>query len=140
MHEIKNEKVINYSMCFIYACLVIFFIAHLPVVFISVLAVICAWNFYLTYNNKPKPNSILANILAGAALVLMLLSVGMSDTVILFVAMLMLSSLFKLLQAKTKKHYHIITTLTFFSLSSVYLFNQSILTTLAVSGLYIRAL
>ncbi|MFL3650968.1 MAG: transglutaminaseTgpA domain-containing protein [Pseudoalteromonas sp.] len=137
MHEIKNEKVINYSMCFIYACLVIFFIAHLPVVFISVLAVICAWNFYLTYNNKPKPNSILANILAGAALVLMLLSVGMSDTVILFVAMLMLSSLFKLLQAKTKKHYHIITTLTFFSLSSVYLFNQSILTTLAVSGLYI---
>ncbi|MEL0632606.1 DUF3488 and transglutaminase-like domain-containing protein [Pseudoalteromonas carrageenovora] len=137
MHEIKNEKVINYSMCFIYACLIIFFIAHLPVVFISVLAVICAWNFYLTYNNKPKPNSILANILAGAALVLMLFSVGMSDTVILFVAMLMLSSLFKLLQAKTKKHYHVITTLTFFSLSSVYLFNQSILTTLTVSGLYI---
>ena len=61
----------------------------------------------------------------------------MSDTVILFVAMLLLASLFKLLQAKTKKHYHVITTLTFFSLSSVYLFNQSILTTLTVSGLYI---
>ena len=137
MNIIKNEKVINFSLCFIYACLIIFFIAHLPIVFISVLTILCVWNFYITTTNKSKPNAWLANILAGAALGLMIYSVGMSDTVILFVAMLLLSSIFKLLQAKTKKHYHIITTLTFFSLSAVYLFNQSIVTTLVVSGLYI---
>jgi len=137
MGILKNEKVINYSLCFIYACLIVFFIAHLPLVFVGVLALICAWNFFITLSNKPKPNGWLANILAGASLGLMLYTVGMSDTVILFVAMLLLASLFKLLQAKTKKHYHVITTLTFFSLSSVYLFNQSILTTLTVSSLYI---
>jgi len=137
MSIIKNEKVINYSLSFIYACLIVFFIAHLPLVFVGVLALICTWNFYITLSNKPKPNAWLANILAGVSLVLMLYTIGMSDTVILFVAMLLLASLFKLLQAKTKKHYHVITTLTFFSLSSVYLFNQSILTTLTVSGLYI---
>lgn len=137
MTAIKNIKVINYSLCFIYSCLVVFFIAHLPIVFISVLALLCAWNFYVTISNKTKPNAWLANALAALALGLMLFSVGFSDTVILFVAMLLLSSLFKLLQAKTKKHYHVITTLTFFSLSAVYLFNQSILTTLVVSSLYI---
>ncbi|MGO2562242.1 MAG: hypothetical protein ACTH7I_00120, partial [Pseudoalteromonas nigrifaciens] len=36
MTAIKNIKVINYSLCFIYSCLVVFFIAHLPIVFISV--------------------------------------------------------------------------------------------------------
>ena len=137
MDIIKNEKVINYSLSFIYACLIVFFVPHLPLVFVGVLTLICAWNFYITLSNKPKPNAWLANILAGVSLGLMLYTVGMSDTVILFVAMLLLASLFKLLQAKTKKHYHVITTLTFFSLSSVYLFNQSILTTLTVSGLYI---
>ena len=135
MDILKNEKVINYSLSFIYACLIVFFVSHLPLVFVGVLSLICAWNFYITLSNKPKPNAWLANILAGVSLVLMLYTIGMSDTVILFVAMLLLASLFKLLQAKTKKHYHVITTLTFFSLSSVYLFNQSILTTLTVSGL-----
>ena len=137
MDILKNEKVINYSLSFIYACLIVFFVSHLPLVFVGVLSLICAWNFYITLSNKPKPNAWLANILAGVSLGLMLYIVGMSDTVILFVAMLLLASLFKLLQAKTKKHYHVITTLTFFSLSSVYLFNQSILTTLTVSSLYI---
>lgn len=137
MDILKNEKVINYSLSFIYACLIVFFVSHLPLVFVGVLSLICAWNFYITLSNKPKPNAWLANILAGVSLGLMLYTVGMSDTVILFVAMLLLASLFKLLQAKTKKHYHVITTLTFFSLSSVYLFNQSILTTLTVSCLYI---
>ena len=137
MIELKNEKVINLSLCFIYACLVIFFTSHLPLPFISVLAGLCLWNAFITGKNIAKPNAWLANILAAGALGLMVFTIGMSDTVILFVAMLLLSSLFKLLQAKNKKHYHVITTLTFFSLSSVYLFSQTIVTTLTVSGLYI---
>ncbi|WP_405600500.1 MULTISPECIES: transglutaminaseTgpA domain-containing protein [unclassified Pseudoalteromonas] len=137
MNNIKNEKIVNFSLCFIYAFLIVFFIAHLPIAFVSVLATLCVWNFVIAFRNTKKPNAWLANILAGFSLVVMIYSVGMSDTVILFVAMLLLSSIFKLLQAKTKKHYHIIITLTFFSLSSAYLFNQSIITTLVVSGLFI---
>jgi protein-glutamine gamma-glutamyltransferase len=137
MNAIKNSKKINFALSFIYACLIVFFITHLPVIFISVLALLCVWNFYLTLSNKPKPNAWLANVLAGSILILMLYSLDMGDTITLFVAMLLLSSLFKLLQAKKKKHYHVIITLTFFSLSAVYLFNQSILATILVSGLYI---
>ena len=137
MIELKNEKVINFSLCFIYACLVLFFIAHLPLPFISVLAGLCLWNAVITSKNIVKPNAWLANILAAGALGLMIFTIGMSDTVILFVAMLLLSSLFKLLQAKNKKHYQVITTLTFFSLSSVYLFSQTIFTTAVVSFLYV---
>ena len=137
MIELKNEKVINFSLCFIYACLVLFFTAHLPLPFISVLAGLCLWNAVITAKNIAKPNAWLANILAAGALGLMIFTIGMSDTVILFVAMLLLSSLFKLLQAKNKKHYQVITTLTFFSLSSVYLFSQTIFTTAVVSFLYV---
>ena len=100
MIELKNEKVINFSLCFIYACLVLFFTAHLPLPFISVLAGLFLWNAVITAQNIVKPNAWLANILAAGALGLMIFTIGMSDTVILFVAMLLLSSLFKLLQAK----------------------------------------
>ena len=52
---------------------------------------------------KQKPNAWLANGLAAIALIIMLSSIGFKDTVVLFVAMLLLSCVFKLLQAKTKQ-------------------------------------
>lgn len=137
MSKFKNENAVNYVLCFIYGCLTLFFIPHLPILFLTVLATLCFWNTRVIFANKNKPAANVANILAGCSLGLMFYSIGMSDTVLLFVAMLLLASLFKLLQAKTKKHYQVITTLTFFSLSSVYLFNQDILITLAVSSLFI---
>lgn len=111
--------------------------AELTPAFTLVLAALCLWNFILTLMNKSKPNALLANILAGLCLVLLLYDIGFSDTVTLFVAMLILSSLFKLLQAKSKKHYQTIVLLSFFSLSTVYLFSQSIIATLSVSTLYV---
>lgn len=137
MNEIKNQKVINFSLSFIYLGLVSFFIEHLPLPFIVMLSLLCSWNIYLTIKQKHKPNTWLANSLAAIALVIMLLTIGVKDTVVLFVAMLLLSCVFKLLQAKTKQHYQLIITLTFFSLSAVYLFSQSIFTTLVISSLYI---
>ncbi|XQF93764.1 hypothetical protein ACOBV9_08940 [Pseudoalteromonas espejiana] len=102
MADMLNIRAINLAMSFIYACLFAFYLAHMPVFFVGVLALLCVWNFYLTLTNKAKPNGWLANILAGFALILMIYTLGMGDTVILFVAMLLLSSIFKLLQAKTK--------------------------------------
>jgi transglutaminase-like putative cysteine protease len=137
MSEIKNVKSINMTLNVLYGCLIIFFINHLAVGFVSVLALLCVWNTYITIKHKPKPSSWFANSLAALSLLLMFYTVGFSDTVSLFVAMLLLSSLFKLLQAKTKQHYHAITTLSFFSLSAVYLFDQGVITTLVVSSLFI---
>ena len=137
MNEIKNQRVINFSLSFIYLGLVSFFIEHLPLPFIIMLSVLCGWNIYLTLKHKQKPNAWLANGLAVVALIIMLSSIGFKDTVVLFVAMLLLSCVFKLLQAKTKQHYQLIITLTFFSLSAVYLFSQTIFTTLIISTLYI---
>lgn len=137
MNEIKNQRVINFSLSFIYLGLVSFLIEHLPLPFIIMLSVLCGWNIYLTLKHKQKPNAWLANGLAVVALIIMLSSIGFKDTVVLFVAMLLLSCVFKLLQAKTKQHYQLIITLTFFSLSAVYLFSQTIFTTLIISTLYI---
>ena len=137
MAELLNYRAINLAMSFIYACLFAFYLSHMPILFIGVLSLLCLWNVYLTLTNNPKPNAWLANVLAGLALILMIYTIGIGDTVILFVAMLLLSSIFKLLQAKTKKHYHFIVTLTFFSISSAYLFNQSIITTLTMSALFL---
>jgi transglutaminase-like putative cysteine protease len=138
MNKIKNQRVINFSLSFIYLGLVSFFIEHLPLPFIIMLSILCGWNIYLTLKYKQKPNAWLANGLAAIALIIMLLSsIGFKDTVVLFVAMLLLSCVFKLLQAKTKQHYQLIITLTFFSLSAVYLFSQTIFITLIISTLYI---
>lgn len=137
MNKIKNQRVINFSLSFIYLGLVSFFIEHLPLPFIIMLSMLCGWNIYLTLKYKQKPNTWLANGLAAIALIIMLSSIGFKDTVVLFVAMLLLSCVFKLLQAKTKQHYQLIITLTFFSLSAVYLFSQTIFTTLIISTLYV---
>ena len=137
MNKIKNQRVINFSLSFIYLGLVSFFIDHLPLPFIIMLSMLCGWNIYLTLKYKQKPNAWLANGLAAIALIIMLSSIGFKDTVVLFVAMLLLSCVFKLLQAKTKQHYQLIITLTFFSLSAVYLFSQTIFTTLIISTLYV---
>ncbi|MDP2634666.1 MULTISPECIES: DUF3488 and transglutaminase-like domain-containing protein [unclassified Pseudoalteromonas] len=137
MQKHHNEKSINISLSIIYGIVVLFLMSELTPVFSALLAILCVWNFTITIMNKPKPSTLYANILAGFSLVLLLYEIGFGDTVTLFVAMLILSSLFKLLQAKTKKNYQTIVLLSFFSLSTVYLFSQSIMATLCVSALYV---
>ena len=137
MQKIHNEKSINLTLSIIYGVVVLFIMSELPPVFTALLALLCVWNFTITLMNKPKPSTLFANVLAGFSLVLLFYDIGFGDTVTLFVAMLILSSLFKLLQAKTKKHYQTIVLLSFFSLSTVYLFSQSIIATLCVSILYV---
>ncbi|WP_405631871.1 DUF3488 and DUF4129 domain-containing transglutaminase family protein [Pseudoalteromonas sp. Ld20] len=137
MNIIPNHKAINLSLCVIYSLVLCFIFPELPPVFNSLLVALCIWNGVTILSNRNKPNAVIANILAALSLFVLFYDVGFSDTVTLFVAMLILSSLFKLLQATTKKHYQTITLLSFFSLSTVYLFSQSILATLIISALYI---
>ncbi|KTF18254.1 transglutaminaseTgpA domain-containing protein [Pseudoalteromonas sp. H105] len=137
MTQLKNTKPINLLLSLIYLAVVMALATELSVAFSVLLGFLCVWNLAITLTNKKKPHTILANILAGLCLLFLLYDVGLGDTVTLFVAMLILSSLFKLLQARNKKHYQTIVLLSFFSLSTVYLFSQSLLSTLLVSVLYI---
>ena len=137
MTQLKNTKPINLLLSLIYLAVVMALATELSVAFSILLGFLCVWNLAITLTNKKKPHTILANILAGLCLLFLLYDVGLGDTVTLFVAMLILSSLFKLLQARNKKHYQTIVLLSFFSLSTVYLFSQSLLSTLLVSVLYI---
>jgi len=134
---VNNYQTINMCLSGIYGVTLCFLFSELPAVFTLLLSALCSWNVVLTWFNKNKPTALLANCLAGFSLLMLLYFVGFADTVTLFVAMLILSSLFKLLQATTKKHYQTITLLSFFSLSTVYLFSQTIITTLVISVLYI---
>lgn len=137
LKSVNNLRTINMCLCVIYALVLCFLVTELPIIFSALLGGLCSWNLLLTVLNKNKPSSLLANCLAGVSLLILFYFVGFGDTVTLFVAMLILSSLFKLLQATTKKHYQTITLLSFFSLSTVYLFSQTIITTLIISVLYI---
>ncbi|MFU2508854.1 transglutaminase TgpA family protein [Pseudoalteromonas sp. ASV78] len=137
MRVINNLSAINLSLSAIYILVLSFIFTELPLVFNTLLVSLCIWNLVITLLNRNKPNALLANTLAGFSLLVLFYDVGFGDTVTLFVAMLILSSLFKLLQATTKKHYQTITLLSFFSLSTVYLFSQSLFATLIISILYI---
>ncbi|WP_283710696.1 transglutaminase TgpA family protein [Pseudoalteromonas prydzensis] len=137
MPVINNLSAINLSLSVIYILVLSFIFTELPPAFNALLVSLCIWNLAITLLKRNKPNAILANTLAGFSLLVLFYDVGFGDTVTLFVAMLILSSLFKLLQATTKKHYQTITLLSFFSLSTVYLFSQSLFATLIISILYI---
>ena len=137
MPVINNLGAINLSLSIIYIIVLSFIFTELPPAFNTLLVSLCIWNLVITLLKRNKPNAILANTLAGLSLLVLFFDVGFADTVTLFVAMLILSSLFKLLQATTKKHYQTITLLSFFSLSTVYLFSQSLFATLVISILYI---
>ncbi|CAM3682125.1 MULTISPECIES: transglutaminase TgpA family protein [Pseudoalteromonas] len=137
MRIVNNLTAINLSLSIVYILVLSFIFTELPLAFNTLLVGLCIWNLAVTLLKRNKPNALLANTLAGLSLIVLFYDVGFSDTVTLFVAMLILSSLFKLLQATTKKHYQTITLLSFFSLSTVYLFSQSLFATLIISLLYI---
>ncbi|BDF94272.1 hypothetical protein KAN5_11100 [Pseudoalteromonas sp. KAN5] len=104
MRVVNNLTAINLSLSIVYILVLSFIFTELPLAFNTLLVGLCIWNLAVTLLKRNKPNALLANTLAGLSLIVLFYDVGFSDTVTLFVAMLILSSLFKLLQATTKKH------------------------------------
>ncbi|MBQ4832419.1 DUF3488 domain-containing protein [Pseudoalteromonas sp. MMG010] len=137
MSELNNHSLINITLSSINMCLILLLLSFFSPLFIIILALLGAWNIYLSIVNNAKPKTRKLNILAAISLVVMFYSVGFKDTVNLFVAMLIMGTIFKLLQAHTKKNYQTVTTLNFFCLSAIYLFDQGIITTVIVSLLFV---
>lgn len=136
MLKMHNAGLINSALSFIFIIMSGFLFTEVPALFLSILISLSCLNLFIGKFYK-KLNGKVANILAAACLIALFVVVGVSDTVKLFVSMMLLASTFKLLQARTTKQYQTVCLLVFFNLSTLYLFHQGLLETLLVSSLYI---
>ncbi|MBU76111.1 MAG: transglutaminase [Pseudoalteromonadaceae bacterium] len=133
---VVNLSLINAVLSFLFIAISGLLFSEIPSSFLFILVGLSFFNLVLDRFYK-KLTALMANILAALCLIALFVTVGISDTVKLFVSMMLLASTFKLLQAKAVKHYQTVCLLVFFNLSTVYLFYQGILETLLVSLLYI---
>jgi len=131
-----NTPLINTVLSLLFIVISGFLFTEVATPFLAILAGLSFLNLFLGKFYK-KLNGLIANILAAVCLVALFVLVGVSDTVKLFVSMMLLASSFKLLQAKTVKQYQTVCLLVFFNLSTVYLFHQGLFETLVVSVLYV---
>lgn len=136
MLKMHNAGLINSALSFIFIIMSGFLFTEVPALFLAILISLSCLNLFIGKFYK-KLNGKVANILAAACLIALFVVVGVSDTVKLFVSMMLLASTFKLLQARTTKQYQTVCLLVFFNLSTLYLFHQGLLETLLVSSLYI---
>lgn len=109
-----NTPLINTVLSLLFIVTSGFLFTEVPTPFLALLAGLSFLNLFLGKFYK-KLNGLVANILAAVCLVALFVLVGVSDTVKLFVSMMLLASSFKLLQAKTVKQYQTVCLLVFFN-------------------------
>jgi len=98
--------------------------------FISVVLLLSLWSLAIALNQVKKPNVLAGNILAILTTVGLFLDIGFADTVNLFVAMLLLSTALKQLISTSIFHFKSICLIQLFLISSVYLYQQSLYTSM----------
>ncbi|MEO2265944.1 DUF3488 and transglutaminase-like domain-containing protein [Pseudoalteromonas sp. YIC-656] len=111
--------------------------AEFPPMLLSVLLLMCLWNLLLASKRSSRPGALLTNILAAALLVVLFISINLKQSVLLFVAMLLQASILKLLQARTEKQLKTVIVLSFFCISTVFLYKQDLISTFLVGVFFI---
>ncbi|WP_151172761.1 transglutaminase family protein [Pseudoalteromonas ruthenica] len=111
--------------------------AELPSLMLSLLLLLCLWNLLLANKSLTRPGALATNLLAAACLGVLFVSVSYDESVLLFVSMLLQAAILKLLQAKTPKQLSTVIVLTFFSLSTVFLYQQSLYSSILVAIFYV---
>ncbi|HCV05129.1 MAG TPA: DUF3488 domain-containing protein, partial [Pseudoalteromonas sp.] len=112
-----NLSLINAVLSFLFIAISGLLFSEIPSSFLFILVGLSFFNLVLDRFYK-KLTALMANILAALCLIALFVTVGISDTVKLFVSMMLLASTFKLLQAKAVKHYQTVCLLVFFNLST----------------------
>lgn len=125
-----------FLLCLSYFVVIMLLFTHLATPFLFFLLALIGLNGLKGLKTSFTPSTLNGNVLAVLSLVVLFITISIKDTVQIFVAMLLLASLLKLLIARTKKHYNTIIVLGFFTFSLVFLYSQSLLTTLLISSLY----
>lgn len=98
--------------------------------FISLVLLLALWSLAIALNQVKKPGVLSGNILAMLTSAGLFIDIGFSDTVNLFVAMLLLSSVLKQLISTTLFHFKTVCLIQLFLIASVYLYQQSLYSSL----------
>jgi len=107
--------------------IIVFLLAEsISLTFISVILLLALWSFAIALNQVKKPSILIGNILAILTATGLFLDIGFSDSVNLFVAMLLLSTVLKQLISTNLFHFKTICLIQLFLISSVYLYQQSL--------------
>ncbi|MBS3796715.1 DUF3488 and transglutaminase-like domain-containing protein [Pseudoalteromonas sp. BDTF-M6] len=125
------------ALSFIYIGIIMLLANELPTMLLSLLLLLCLWNLLMASKGLTRPATLITNILAAALLAVLFITVDLKQSVLLFVTMLLQASILKLLQAGNAKQQQTVIVLTFFSISTVFLYQQSLYSTLLVGLFFI---
>ncbi|WP_158681456.1 transglutaminase family protein [Pseudoalteromonas sp. T1lg88] len=125
------------ALSFIYIGILMMLSAELPTMLLSLLLLLCLWNLLLANKGLTRPAMLATNLLAAALLAVLFITVNLKQSVLLFVIMLLQASILKLLQAESAKQQQTVIVLTFFSISTVFLYQQSLYSTLLVGVFFV---
>ncbi|MFY8349427.1 transglutaminaseTgpA domain-containing protein [Pseudoalteromonas sp. SSM20] len=109
----------------------------LALFFVATVALLIVWVFAVCYTKASAPTMVVANILAIACTLTLFLTIGISELVNLFVAMLLQANCLKLLIATKPKQIKSIVLVNFFIACCVFLFYQSLPVTFLVLSLFL---
>jgi transglutaminase-like putative cysteine protease len=98
--------------------------------FIAVILLLALWSLAIALEQVKKPSVLAGNILAVLTATALFLEIGIHDTVNLFVAMLLLSTALKQLVSNELLHFKAVCLIQLFLISSVYLYQQSLYTSI----------
>ena len=110
---------------------------QLALLFLATVALLIIWVFAICYTKASAPTTVVANILALACTITLFLTIGISELVNLFVAMLLQANCLKLLIAKQSRQLKTIVLVNFFIACCVFLFYQSLPVTFLVLLLFL---
>ncbi|MCF6433989.1 transglutaminaseTgpA domain-containing protein [Pseudoalteromonas sp. MMG022] len=125
---ISNQFAITLS----YLLITLVPVTSFGVAFNVLMLLLAIWHGILVIKKNNGVRNSLINLIAITGMVITGLSVGIQNTVELFVALMLLACQLKVLQATTTKQWQQIYVLNFFTLSSVFLFSQSLYIALMV--------
>ena len=132
-----NEVRVKAISAFIMAIIALSMQAEFSILFLTIIALLIIWSIADCYTKTQPPTVIVANILAFACTISLFLIIGLNELVNLFIGMLLQANCLKLLVAKQKRHYKIIILINFFLTACIFLFYQSLLTTITAVCLFI---
>jgi len=132
--NIKKIELLQSSTLIIIVVLLAEFIS---VTFIAVVLLLALWSLAIAFNQVKKPGVLIGNVLAILTAIGLFLDVGFTDTVNLFVAMLLLSTVLKQLVSTSIFHFKTICLIQLFLISSVYLYQQSLYTSILTFTFFI---
>ncbi|MBQ4848414.1 DUF3488 domain-containing transglutaminase family protein [Pseudoalteromonas sp. MMG005] len=125
-----NTKLMIVTVIYVFMSLLL--ISELGIPFTALIGSLAIWHLFLWKYKTTSPSNTALNVLAVIGMVILLLSIGVDNSVSLFVSLMVLACQLKVIQAQSQRQFQQITTLNFFTIPCLFLFSQSLYMTLIV--------